>query len=79
MKVKATQMATDPVSGFTDAITDTADQISQGIHDPTGEAIYDPAAWMGEVATAEANGAPLELESPAPRPKKPRAKKATVT
>ena len=79
MKAKATQMATDPVSGIAEAMTDTADQISQGIHDPTGEAIYDPAAWMGEVATAEANGAPLELESPAPRPKKPRAKKATVT
>jgi sec-independent protein translocase protein TatB len=81
MKAKAVSMTTDPISSITDSLTSTADQISQGIHDPTGESIYDPAAWMGEDLNPAPDPAAAEPETiAAPKPKrKPRAKKAPVS
>jgi sec-independent protein translocase protein TatB len=76
MKSKAMQMASDPVAGITDSLTSTADQISQGIHDPTGEAIYNPDAWMGKDLNTIPEPAPAEPEQPAKPKRASRAKKA---
>ena len=79
MKSKAMQAATDPVSGLADTLNSTADQISQGIHDPTGEAIYDPAAWMDKDVNSAPDPVPAEPEAPAKPKRASRAKKAPTS
>ena len=92
MRSQASKMASDPVTGITDIMANTATEIDQSLNDRATNPIYDPAAWMGEDTPYSEPAAepkpttkarkPRKKAEPAPAPAlaakvaKPRKKKA---